>query len=81
MAPAASNHGFHLSLLMFFKLHVRLFLNSFGLLMSPRGTPSLSALSVCYSSAVDTLKLVGKDFAAMDMLVSVGFYYVCCRFL
>ncbi|KAF8590020.1 hypothetical protein K439DRAFT_1331316 [Ramaria rubella] len=63
---------FHFSLLNFFKLHVRLFLNSFGLQSSlatgERSLLSLPALSVCYTSAVDTLKLVTKDFATVDML-------------
>ena len=49
------------------------FLNSFGLMPAlfpnAQTTPSLLALSVCYTSGVDTLKLVTKDFATVKMLV------------
>lgn len=79
VAQSAGGERFHLSLLLFFKLHVRLFLNSFGLQSSflltatsnaARPAPSLSALSMCYTSGVETLKLVGEEFAKVDMLVS-----------
>lgn len=60
-------HGgdFHKALLNFFKLHVRLFLNSIGL-FTPK--PSNSAVTVCYTSAVETLYLVVNEFSKLDML-------------
>ncbi|TFK55329.1 hypothetical protein OE88DRAFT_1642509 [Heliocybe sulcata] len=68
----AGGEKFHFSFLGFFRLHVRLFLNSFGIQasMSPtsRASPSLQALSACYTSALDTLTIVTKDFASMSML-------------
>ncbi|KAF8511146.1 hypothetical protein BU17DRAFT_54837 [Hysterangium stoloniferum] len=76
----SNGSSFHTSLLTFFKLHVRLFLNSFGLhssLIGPapspsykaiRYGPSLPALSICYNSAVETLRLVATEFATVDML-------------
>ncbi|PFH47676.1 hypothetical protein AMATHDRAFT_197707 [Amanita thiersii Skay4041] len=69
---AAGGEKFHSSFLSFFRLHVRLFLNSFGIqaAMSPgsRQSPSLLALSTCCSSALDSLKIVSRDFANMSML-------------
>nr|GAT58033.1 predicted protein [Mycena chlorophos] len=68
----AGGDTFHSSFLSYFRLHVRLFLNSFGIQesMSPssRASPSLQALSACCSSALDNLKIVSKDFASMSML-------------
>jgi len=68
----ANGESFHMSFLSFFRLHVRLFLNSFGIhaAMSPssRSTPSVQALSACYTSAKDNLHIVSHDFASMSML-------------
>ncbi|TFK72578.1 hypothetical protein BDN72DRAFT_763047, partial [Pluteus cervinus] len=68
----AGGEKFHSCVLNFFRLHVRLFLNSFGIQasMSPssRVNPSLQALSACCSSALDSLRIVSKDFASMSML-------------
>jgi hypothetical protein len=87
----ANGESFHMSFLSFFRLHVRLFLNSFGIqaAMSPvsfrsplscdpktdreqssRTTPSVQALSACYTSAKENLHIVSHDFASMSMLVS-----------
>jgi hypothetical protein len=89
----ANGESFHMSFLSFFRLHVRLFLNSFGIqaAMSPVGfrsplscdpktdrkpeqssrtTPSVQALSACYTSAKENLHIVSNDFASMSMLVS-----------
>jgi len=68
----ANGESFHMSFLSFFRLHVRLFLNSFGIqaAMSPssRTTPSVQALSACYTSAKENLHIVSHDFASMSML-------------
>ncbi|KAF7304768.1 Zn(2)-C6 fungal-type domain-containing protein [Mycena kentingensis (nom. inval.)] len=68
----AGGESFHFSFLSYFRLHVRLFLNSFGIQesMSPssRASPSLQALSACCTSALDSLRIVSKDFPAMSML-------------
>ncbi|KAI9510384.1 fungal-specific transcription factor domain-containing protein [Russula earlei] len=68
----ANGETFHMSFLSFFRLHVRLFLNSFGIqaAMSPssRTSPSVQALSACYTSAKDNLQIVSHDFASMSML-------------
>ncbi|KAG8745331.1 hypothetical protein FRC10_008348 [Ceratobasidium sp. 414] len=68
----AGGQMFHFSMLAFFRLHVRLFLNSFGLQSSmasaTRASPSLHALSACYTSAVQTLQIVTNDFAPVGML-------------
>lgn len=95
----ANGESFHMSFLSFFRLHVRLFLNSFGIqaAMSPvsfrsplsfvirklteeqssRTTPSVQALSACYTSAKENLHIVSHDFASMSMLVS---HFPCfCR--
>jgi hypothetical protein len=87
----ANGENFHMSFLSFFRLHVRLFLNSFGIqaamssvsFRSPlssdpktdreqtsRTTPSVQALSACYTSAKENLHIVSNDFASMSMLVS-----------
>jgi hypothetical protein len=69
----AEGQSFHSSTLSFFRLHVRLFLNSFGLQSSmhtaSRETPSLQALSNCYTSALQTLEIVTAEFAPIGMLV------------
>ncbi|KAH9967928.1 fungal-specific transcription factor domain-containing protein [Russula dissimulans] len=68
----ANGESFHMSFLSFFRLHVRLFLNSFGIqaAMSPssRTSPSVQALSACYTSAKDNMHIVSHDFASMSML-------------
>ncbi|KAJ3518636.1 hypothetical protein NM688_g9410 [Phlebia brevispora] len=68
----ANGEKFHFAFLSFFRLYVRLFLNSFGIhaSMSPtsRASLSLHALSACYTSALENLQIVTKDFAAMSML-------------
>ncbi|KAF8652690.1 hypothetical protein AX16_004195 [Volvariella volvacea WC 439] len=68
----AGGDKFHTSFLNFFRLYVRLFLNSFGVQasMSPTShtAPSVQALSACSSSALDSLRIICKDFATMSML-------------
>ncbi|KAJ1309932.1 hypothetical protein OPQ81_006691 [Rhizoctonia solani] len=68
----AGGQMFHFSMLTFFRLHVRLFLNSFGLqssmASSTRASASLHALSACYTSAVQSLQIVTNDFAPVGML-------------
>ncbi|KAI0693888.1 fungal-specific transcription factor domain-containing protein, partial [Cytidiella melzeri] len=68
----ANGEKFHFAFLSFFRLYVRLFLNSFGIQASmsstTRTSPSLQALSACYTSALDNLQIVTKEFAAISML-------------
>ncbi|KAF9557675.1 hypothetical protein CPC08DRAFT_668433 [Agrocybe pediades] len=68
----AGGTKFHLSFLTFFRLHVRLFLNSFGLQPSmipgSRHPPSLQALSTCCTSALDSLRIVSQDFHEIHVL-------------
>lgn len=68
----ADGQSFHQSTLSFFRLHVRLFLNSFGLQSSmqtaSREAPSLQALSNCYTSALQSLEIVTAEFAPIGML-------------
>ncbi|KAJ7109106.1 fungal-specific transcription factor domain-containing protein [Mycena epipterygia] len=68
----AGGESFHFSFLSLFRLHVRLFLNSFGIQASmsssSRASPSLQALSACCTSALDGLRIVSKDFPSMSML-------------
>ncbi|KAF8061438.1 fungal-specific transcription factor domain-containing protein [Lyophyllum atratum] len=68
----AGGQKFHSSFLSFFHLYVRLFLNSFGIqaAISPtsRQNPSLQAISQCCASALDSLRIVSRDFAHMSML-------------
>ncbi|KAF8333940.1 fungal-specific transcription factor domain-containing protein [Cantharellus anzutake] len=68
----ADGQSFHSSVLSFFRLHVRLFLNSFGLQSSihtaSREAPSLQALSNCYTSALQSLEIVTAEFAPIGML-------------
>ena len=90
MFMTANGEKFHFAFLSFFRLYVRLFLNSFGIqasmspvcnhlgvclrvangyLQTSRTTPSLQALSACYTSALENLQIVTKEFAAMGVLV------------
>ncbi|KAF9052795.1 fungal-specific transcription factor domain-containing protein [Panaeolus papilionaceus] len=68
----AGGDKFHLSFLTFFRLHVRLFLNSFGIqaAMQPnnRQPVNLQATSNCYSSAHESLKIISEDFHQMHVL-------------
>ncbi|KAF8876030.1 hypothetical protein CPB84DRAFT_1796158 [Gymnopilus junonius] len=68
----AGGEKFHLSFLTFFRLHVRLFLNSFGLQPSmipgSRHPPSLQALTTCCTSALDSLRIVSEDFHNIHVL-------------
>ncbi|KAH8107994.1 fungal-specific transcription factor domain-containing protein [Cristinia sonorae] len=68
----ANGGKFHYALLNLFRLHVRLFLNSFAvqpsLSSSSRVAPSPSALSACYTSALEILQIVVKELAGMSML-------------
>ncbi|KAH9941410.1 hypothetical protein B0H21DRAFT_550934 [Amylocystis lapponica] len=67
----AGGESFHFAYLQFFQLHVRLFLNSFGvnaaIVSSTPTRPCLEALEVCYNSAIESLKIATK-FAVMSML-------------
>jgi hypothetical protein len=42
-------------------------------LQSGQANPSLQALSTCYTSAIDMLRTISKDFASMSMLVGPVF--------
>jgi len=68
----ASGQSFHHAFLNFFRLYVRLFLNSLGVqpyLRKGSGlAPSPTALSACYTSALENLQIITKDFAAMSVL-------------
>ncbi|ESK88420.1 prib protein [Moniliophthora roreri MCA 2997] len=68
----AGGDNFHYSFLTFFRLYVRLFTNSFGVEASISGSSrsalSVQALSVCYTSAIDSLQILSKDFATMGVL-------------
>ncbi|KAK7043733.1 hypothetical protein VNI00_008345 [Paramarasmius palmivorus] len=68
----AGGDTFHYSFLTFFRLYVRLFTNSFGVEASISGSSrnalSVQALSVCYTSAIDSLQILSKDFASMGVL-------------
>ncbi|KAJ3761851.1 protein priB [Lentinula raphanica] len=64
----AGGATFHFSFLNLFRLYVRLFTNSLALQESSnRATPNVQALSACYTSAIDSLKLV-SEFARMNVL-------------
>ncbi|KAG8960054.1 hypothetical protein FRC05_007128 [Tulasnella sp. 425] len=71
----ADGSEFHFCMLRFFRLHVRLFLNSLGLTQSEiahTGTKagsgfSIQALSLCYTSVKETLQIVGR-FRDMEAL-------------
>lgn len=45
---------------------------------SSRTTPSVQALSACYTSAKENLHIVSDDFASMSMLVSHFPHYIGC---
>ncbi|KAG6811177.1 hypothetical protein H0H92_008661 [Tricholoma furcatifolium] len=69
----ANGDKFHSSFLSLFRLNVRVFLNSFGIRLSVspqsgRQSPSLQAITLCCTSALDALKIVSRDFARMSML-------------
>ena len=68
----ASGQSLHHAFLNFFRLYVRLFLNSLGVqpyLRKGSGlAPSPTALSACYTSALENLQIITKDFAAMSVL-------------
>ncbi|KAI0029400.1 fungal-specific transcription factor domain-containing protein [Vararia minispora EC-137] len=68
----AKGERFHMEFLKCFRLYVRVFLNSFGLQGSmsnqTRAPPSVQALSMCYTSAVEHLQIVYEEFAKMNML-------------
>ncbi|KAL6303407.1 fungal-specific transcription factor domain-containing protein [Sparassis latifolia] len=68
----AGGEPFQFAFLRFFQLHVRLFLNSFGVQTALRSSsparPNMQALDACYSSALETLEIVSKDFAQMRVL-------------
>ncbi|KAI0086675.1 fungal-specific transcription factor domain-containing protein [Irpex rosettiformis] len=68
----ANGEKFHFAFLNFFRLYVRLFLNSFGIQASmsstTRASPSLQALSACYTSALENLQIVTREFASISML-------------
>jgi len=68
----AGGQKFHTSLLSFFSLHVRLFLNSFAIhAVRSTGncdTDNKEALKYCFSSAQESLRIVSEDFASMSML-------------
>ncbi|KAF9475325.1 hypothetical protein BDN70DRAFT_257801 [Pholiota conissans] len=67
----AGGEKFHFAFLSFFRLHVRLFLNSFGIQSSmqphSRQSPSLQALTMCCTSALESLHIV-SDFHGMRLL-------------
>jgi hypothetical protein len=68
----ASGQSFHHAFLNFFRLYVRLFLNSLGVQPYLRKGSGLAlsptALSACYTSALENLQIITKDFAAMSVL-------------
>ncbi|KAG6910880.1 hypothetical protein DXG01_006563 [Tephrocybe rancida] len=68
----ANGDKFHTSFLSLFRLYVRVFLNSFGIRIavspSSRQSPSLQAITLCCTSALDALKIVSRDFANIGML-------------
>lgn len=68
----AVGQPFHYSFLGFFRLHVRLFLNSLGLQSSStplgRTSPSLQSLSICYTSAIQSLEIVTRQFSPWGLL-------------
>ncbi|KNZ81451.1 Protein priB [Termitomyces sp. J132] len=64
----ANGDKFHSSFLSFFRLYVRVFLNSFAVSPANRQSPSLQAVTLCCTSALDALQIVSRDFARMSML-------------
>ncbi|CCM06519.1 uncharacterized protein FIBRA_08791 [Fibroporia radiculosa] len=66
----ARGEQFHFSILRFFQLHVRLFLNTFGI-NSPAQGPghvNVQALNTCYTDAKENLQIMADDFARIQML-------------
>ncbi|GLB35263.1 putative fungal specific transcription factor [Lyophyllum shimeji] len=64
----AGGTKFHSSILRFWRLYVTLFLNRFGISPSSGHIPSLQAISQCCDSALESLRIVSRDFVAMGML-------------
>ncbi|EGO21638.1 hypothetical protein SERLADRAFT_351153 [Serpula lacrymans var. lacrymans S7.9] len=68
----AGGESFHFSFLHFFRHYVRLFLNSFGVQVSlapnNRTAAQLRALSACFNSALDVLRIASKEFKALGVL-------------
>lgn len=68
----AGGEKFHFSFLTFFRLYVRLFLNSFGIqasmLPGSHQPPSLQAFSTCCTSALDSLRIISQEFTEMHVL-------------
>ncbi|KAH9905521.1 uncharacterized protein B0H18DRAFT_964883 [Fomitopsis serialis] len=66
----AGGSRFHLSMLMFFQLHVRLFLNTFGIHSNSSSGSScnVEALNACHTAAMSGLKIVAQDFVDLQML-------------
>jgi len=69
----AAGQMFHFSLLCLYRLHTRLYLNGFGLpaaLASSRdsGFPTVQTVSMCYSSAQQSLMIVTKEMAPSTVL-------------
>jgi len=69
----AGGDQFHYAFLNLFRLHIRLFLNSFALQasMSPSSQlkPNAAALSACYSVALEMLQIVVRDFATTTTIL------------
>lgn len=71
LIPAtAGGSRFHMSMLLFFQSHVRLFLNTFGIHSSGSSGAScnVEALNTCYGAAMAGLKIVALDFVEFQML-------------
>ena len=66
----AGGSCFHMSMLMFFQSHVRLFLNTFGIHSTGSSGTScnVEALNTCYAAAMAGLKIVAQDFVEFQML-------------
>ncbi|KZT66725.1 hypothetical protein DAEQUDRAFT_674611 [Daedalea quercina L-15889] len=66
----AGGSPFHFSMLMFFQLHVRLFLNTFGIRSngSEGSSSNVEALNTCYTAAITALKIAGHEFVEYQML-------------
>ncbi|KAG7092200.1 hypothetical protein E1B28_008568 [Marasmius oreades] len=69
----AAGEAFHFSFLSLFRLYIRIFTNSFGvkdIFATNRNNLSacVQALSICYTSAIDVLKILSKDFKSMSIL-------------
>ncbi|KAJ8078494.1 hypothetical protein PM082_012776 [Marasmius tenuissimus] len=70
----AGGETFHFAFLSLFRLYIRLFTNSFGVedvSATPRHanlTVCIQATPTCYTSAIDALKILSKDFKSMCIL-------------